>query len=176
MSARIEVLSGPSKGAVMGVSPDAPLSIGRGSDNGEGKIKDASISRVHGQFLFQEGVLVYRDNSRNGTWFVASGEREPSLTLRKDSESESVALNPGDRLMLGHTTLSVLSVASAEPAKTEPAAEAASEGRERRPSDAEADMIYSHPFSQLLAAGRPAVASDGEGDLSHVGKMLLGSM
>ncbi|KAA0151276.1 hypothetical protein FNF29_04751 [Cafeteria roenbergensis] len=167
MSARLDITHGPSAGTQFRVTPGAPISVGRGSDNGPGKIKDPSISRVHGTFSVVEGTgLQFRDNSRNGTWLVRAGQQTPAATLRKDSDIEEAHMAEGDRIMLGHTTIVVASVSLAPPAAAAAAA-ASSRGagsrtgsrrtsRTRRASDVEAEAILSHPFSQLLAAGPPA--------------------
>lgn len=49
VSAVLDITHGPSKGTRFTVTPSAPIGVGRGSDNGPGKIKDSSISRVHGE-------------------------------------------------------------------------------------------------------------------------------
>ena len=56
MSALLDITHGPSAGTQFRVTPGAPISVGRGSDNGPGKIKDPSISRVHGEAVAGEAA------------------------------------------------------------------------------------------------------------------------
>lgn len=100
---------------------------------------------------------MYTDSSRNGTWYVRAGEREPTATLRQGSDIEEHEMSPGDNIMLGHTTIEVVSVEAAGAADGGDGAKAVPR-RMRRSSDMEAEALFSHPFSQLLAAGPPSDA------------------
>lgn len=121
------------------------------------------------------------------------------MTLRLGTEVEKWHMGVGDRIMLGHTTIAVASIATGEASATAMAsttirASAAGRGsrsltatatipavpgtdgtpRSRRASDAEAEALFMHPFSRILAAGPPP-ASDASASPRVAGSGLTGS-
>ena len=101
LSIEVSVLTGPDKGKHHSIRK-LSASLGRDSGN-ELPIGDSIISRIHGTIEVTEKchIYVFSDRSRNGTYYVKKGETHPTATILNDS----VIMNPGDTLMMGHTSL-----------------------------------------------------------------------
>lgn len=175
-----------------------------------------------------DGTVTFADSSRNGTWYVERGSRDPSLTLKESS----TVVRPGDSLLMGHTTIKLVTVNAAPLTSTRspgaarasapdiatsrlaapavlgsrPSTAAAAGGgaggggagggsspsaddlsppsgitrkASSGPTHREAEALWQHPFTRLLAAGPPRGASGRaltDAEVSEVGKSLLRSV
>ena len=106
----------------------------------------------------KSGNLEYTDSSRNGTWFVKFGDKQPTATLKETTQ----VMQPGDALLLGHTCLRVKSVEAVVGAvygSTAGAAAAAEADAYSTPAagaphidDSKAKQVYDHPFTRIFRA------------------------
>ena len=89
---RIKVIKGADKGRSLSLEPGKTVQIGRRSDT-DFPLNDSSLSRHHCELLYDGKTAVLVDKgSRHGT-------------LVNDERITKVALEPGDRVRLGATTL-----------------------------------------------------------------------
>lgn len=73
-----EMLTAPDTGSILTIQARPRITIGRGSDN-DIVIRDAIVSRQHGELLWQDGVHIYRDlNSANGSYINNKPVTEPT--------------------------------------------------------------------------------------------------
>ncbi len=95
MAPRLAVISGPDKGSVFPVSPDAPVTVGRGRQ-ALARLADRHVSRVHCRIAAVGEVLILTDaGSTAGTF----------LNGRRIGAEEPLAV--GDVIHLGETDLRV---------------------------------------------------------------------
>jgi hypothetical protein len=94
--AHLVVESGPVKGIDIAVSREG-VRIGRSSRN-DVSINDAALSRFHCRLFFKPG---------EGLWLSDLGSANGTLLNGKDAQEQRV--HPGDRIVLGETTLRVVS-------------------------------------------------------------------
>lgn len=102
-----------------------------------------------------EGELKYTDSSRNGTWYVKNGDKQPTATLKESSQ----IMQKGDALLLGHTCIRVKSISREAARSSTPTgpsvgvpASAAAAGPTLRAGidDGKAKRVYDHPFTRLF--------------------------
>lgn len=105
----VTVMAGPDSGTVFTILPGSQYKLGRDLACAA-RLADPLVSREHG-ILFQSpsGQLIFRDTSRNGTYYVSPGKA--TVTVKQTD----VVLNVGDMLLLGETALRSDGVAGAEP-------------------------------------------------------------
>lgn len=100
----VEVLTGPDSGKIFSIQEPYAY-LGRDPANLL-YLTDNLLSRKHGSI--EKSLLnshyIFTDTSRNGTYYVMKNNTKPDCTIWKDSR----ILKPGDKLMLGHTTLLIL--------------------------------------------------------------------
>ena len=109
MKYAVQVENGPDAGLVREIPPEG-LSIGRSAQN-DLVLKDGMLSRRHCRITLQEGGPVVSDLATvNGT-FVNGAQI-----------SADAALRPGDRIVVGETTLSIVDPSAAPASAPAPAA------------------------------------------------------
>lgn len=87
----LELISEPSPGTRIPLFSKERITIGRGSEN-DIIIRDSSISRQHGELVWQNGIHIFRDlNSSNGSY------------VNNQAVSEPTPLALGSILLLGET-------------------------------------------------------------------------
>ena len=85
----LELLDEPSPGAKLILPNQTRITVGRGSGN-DLVIRHAAVSRQHGEFLWQDGLHIYRDlNSANGSY------------INNQIVTEPMPISPGSILSLG---------------------------------------------------------------------------
>lgn len=104
----VTVMAGPDSGTVFTILPGSQYKLGRDLSCAA-RLADPLVSREHG-ILYQSpaGQLIFRDTSRNGTYFVSPGKA--TVTVK---QSEAI-LGVGDMLLLGETALRSDGVVAAE--------------------------------------------------------------
>lgn len=85
----LELLEAPDSGARLSLPHQTEILIGRGSEN-DLVIRDESVSRLHGKFVWKDGLHIYHDlNSANGSY------------INNQVVSEPMPIGPGSILSLG---------------------------------------------------------------------------